>query len=103
MENNWKKGRQLSDEFKADAVNLVKSSHKPTSQIARELDVSYSALKRWVALANKSLEPNDLSDSRSNATSSEISSLRKKIKELEMEKEILKRFAAFWVKETDRK
>lgn len=38
-----------SDEFKAEAVALVRSSDEPVSVVARQLEVSASTLRRWVA------------------------------------------------------
>jgi transposase len=41
-------GRSLSDEFKAEAVSLVQGSGKSVARIAKDLDLTETALRRWV-------------------------------------------------------
>jgi transposase len=86
--------RRYSDEFKADAVALVRKSGRPVRQVAQELGVDDSTLSYWVHTADASLSDEERSDLE------EQRRLRKRIKELEEEVEILKRFTAYWVKET---
>jgi transposase len=88
------RGRRHSEEFKADAVALVRKSGRPIAQIAKELGVDDSTLSYWVRNSDAQLgeaEKAELEEERR---------LRKRIKELEEEVEILKRFTAYWVKET---
>ena len=87
------RGRRYSDEFKADAVALVRRSGRPIAHIAKELGVDDSTLSYWVHQANASLDDDE------KAALDEQRRLRKRIKELEEEVEILKRFTAYWVKE----
>ena len=88
------RGRRHSEEFKADAVALVRKSGRPVAQVAKELGVDDSTLSYWVRNADAQLEGAD------KAELEEQRRLRKRIKELEEEVEILKRFTAYWVKET---
>jgi transposase len=85
---------RYSDEFKADAVALVNKSGRPVAQVAKELGVDDSTLSYWVRNASAALSDDD------KAELEEQRRLRKRIKELEEEIEILKRFTAYWVKET---
>ncbi len=88
------RGRRHSEEFKADTVALVRKSGRPVAQVAKELGIDDSTLSYWVRNADGQLEEAD------KAELEEQRRLRKRIKELEEEVEILKRFTAYWVKET---
>ncbi len=88
------RGRRHSEEFKADAVALVRKSGRPIAQVAKELGVDDSTLSYWVRNSDAQLDDAD------KAELEEQRRLRKRIKELEEEVEILKRFTAYWVKET---
>jgi transposase len=86
--------RSYSDEFRADAVALVHKSGRPVAAVAKELGVDDSTLSYWMRKSKAQLgeaEKSELEEQRR---------LRKRIKELEDEIEILKRFTAYWVKET---
>ena len=94
MEERKKIKPFFTREFKDDAVKLVLTSSRPLTEIARELEVSESALRSWVMQSKpKSQVDGPIS------LEGEIKRLRKENAELKMEKEILKRFSAFWVKE----
>ena len=90
--------RKFTDEFKAKAVELVRSSGKSVSAIAQDLDLTQSALSAWVRQAEV-----DAGRGRSGALTSdereELSRLRKEVRVLKEEREILKKAAAFFAKE----
>src|SRR5438876_8194850 len=89
--------RSFSDEFKAGAVRLVLDESKTIPQVARELDLTQSALRTWVERARA-----DRSKGKTGLTSeerAELARLRKEVRELRMEREILKKAAAFFAKE----
>jgi transposase len=93
--------RQFSPEFKADAVALVRSTGRPIAVIARELGVGESNLSYWLrkeqegrAAADPGRFEAESAEARENAV------LRRRVAELEVEREILKRATAFWVKES---
>jgi len=94
MEDRKKIKPFYSDEFKDDAVRLVRSTSRPLHQVAREIQVAESTLRAWVKARGPSQAP------RPGSLEEENKALRKENAELRMEKEILKRFSAFWVKET---
>ena len=84
-------------EFKEEAVRLVKSSGKPMAQIARELGVSFESLRHWIKQSE--IETGD----RQGLTlgeREELSRLRREVKVLQQEREILKKAAAFFASET---
>lgn len=84
--------RSFSDEFKAGAVRLVLDEGKSISQVATELDLTASALGDWVAR-----ERADRSKGKSGLTTAEreeLAQLRKEVRELRVERDILKQAAA---------
>jgi transposase len=89
--------KSFTDEFKAGAVRLVLDEGKSISQVARDLDLTASALGQWVAQARA-----DRSHGKTGLTTEEreeLRRLRKENRELRMEREILKKAAAFFAKE----
>jgi transposase len=94
--------RAFPPEFKRDAVNLVRSSGRPLAQIARELGIGESSLSYWVAKDRSQRAAADPERfAVETAESDEIKRLRKRVAELETEREILKRAAVFWMKESN--
>ena len=89
--------RQFTDEFKAGAVGLVLDEGKSVAQVARELDLTASALRNWVEHARA-----DRTKGRTGLTREEreeLRRLRKEVRTLRTEREILKKAAAFFAKE----
>jgi transposase len=93
--------RQFSPEFKADAVALVRSSGRSIAAIAREFGVGESNLGYWLKkdqADRKTRDPGRFATE--SAESAENRALRRRVAELEVEREILKRATAFWVRES---
>ncbi len=93
-----RKRRAFTPEFKADAVRLCKTGDRSISQVAKELDLTETALRDWIKRAGVDAG----SGPKSELTSSEreeLTELRRRVKRLEMEREILKKAAAFFAKE----
>ena len=88
--------RRYSEEFKRDAVALFRSSGKPLKEVARQLGISDTSLATWVRDSGNAGGQTDLELSKEEAR------LRKRIRELEEEIEILKRFTKYWVRESGR-
>ncbi|MCJ7780583.1 MAG: transposase [Acidimicrobiia bacterium] len=102
MENQEKPAkrprRKFSDEFKRDAVEIVNSSGKSIAQVARELGIYDSTLGSWV----KQDEINrGVRDGVTTAEREEVTELRRENARLRMERELLKRAVAFWVRESN--
>ncbi len=89
--------RSFTPEFKADAVKLVRTGKSPT-QVAKDLDLTETALREWVKRADADAgigSPNVLTTEERQ----ELSRLRREVKQLRMEREILKAAATFFAKE----
>lgn len=86
-------------EFRADAVALVRSSERPVAQIAKELGVNHETLRSWVRAAEAGEQPGAAEESVKDA---ELARLRKEVAELKLEREILRKAAAYFAKEMDR-
>jgi transposase len=89
--------RRFTADFKAEAVKLVEESGRPLQAVADELGIHVNQLRIWRAeqLAAGSAELL----ARQKAEAAELVRLRREVKRLEQENEILKRAAAFFAKE----
>ena len=88
--------RQFTDEFMAGAVRLVLDEGKTIGAVARDLDLTPSSLANWVRHAQA-----DRTKGKTGLTTeerTELSTLRKENRELRMERDILKKAAAFFAK-----
>jgi len=89
--------RQFTDEFKAGAVRLVLDEGKTVAQAARDLGLTASSLRVWVERARA-----DRTGGKTGLTTeerAEMAALRKEVRTLRMERDILKKAAAFFAKE----
>jgi transposase len=89
--------REFTQEFKRDAVELVRATGRPIAEIARELGIYDSTLGNWVKQAriDRGEREGLTSDERARLRELEADNAR-----LRMERDLLKRTIAFWVKET---
>ena len=94
-----RKRRAFTTEVKAEAVRLVRESGKSVPTVARELDLTETALRSWVRQAEV-----DAGRGAPGALTSEereeLGRLRRETRTLRMEREILKKAAAFFAKES---
>jgi transposase len=89
-----KQRRIFTAEQKADAVRIVEQSEKPISQIAKEIGISESALRKWVNQAK--IDQNGSPEGALTTTErQELTQLRREVKRLEQERAFLKKAAAF--------
>jgi transposase len=85
--------RRFSSEFKAHAVELVRVSGKSATEVAKDLGISTAALCRWVGKAAASTPASE-------SQAAELKRLRKEVETLRMERDFLKKAAAFFAKES---
>jgi transposase len=93
--------RQFSDEFRADVVRLCQSEGESISEVVKRLDLTESAVRGWVAKAEQG-EALDGREGPALTTSEkeELQRLRRENKQLKMERDILKKAATFFAKES---
>jgi len=91
--------RQFSDEFRAGAVRLVLDEGKPIAAVARDLDLTESALRTWVMRARAD-RTNGKVGGLTTAEREELAQLRKEVRQLRVERDVLKKAAAFFAKES---
>jgi transposase len=95
-----RKRRVFTAAFKADAVRLCQAGGRSIGQVAKDLDLGETALRAWVGRAEDVVAAERTpSPTLTTAERSELGELRKRVKRLEMEREILKKAAAFFAKE----
>jgi len=92
--------RKFTDEFKAGAVRLVLDEGKSAGAVARELDLTESALREWVARAQAD-RTKGKSGGLTTAEREELARLRKENRQLKLERDILKKAAAFFARENE--
>ena len=97
--NGRRPRRQFDDEFKAGAVRLVLDERQTVGRVARDLDLTESALRTCVDRARA-----DRTQGRTGLTSEEreeLRRLRKENRRLRVERDVLKKAAAFFAKESE--
>jgi transposase len=95
------KRRKFDAEFREGAVRIVAETGRPIAQVAKDLGINETTLSTWVSRAKKA----DGDGTLSVPEREELARLRrqdaeknKRIKELEMERDVLKRCMVLWVK-----
>jgi transposase len=93
-----RKHTHYSTEFRAEAVRLAETSGQSIRQVALDLGISNQTLGEWIRLAHERPAGAPLTaDERA-----ELAELRRRVKVLETEREILRKAAAFFAQETER-
>ena len=87
------------EEFRRQAIELVQLTGKPASQVAKDLGISDLTLRNWLKQADA--DAGKRPDGLSSDERAELGRLRRENQTLRMEREILKKAAAFFAKETD--
>ncbi len=89
--------RSFTDDYKAGAVRLVLDESKTVAAAARDLGLTESSLRNWVEQARA-----DRTKGKTGLTAAErdeLTRLRKDVRELRMERDVLKKAAAFFAKD----
>ena len=94
-----RKRRSFTPAYKAEVVELIRTSGKSISAVATELDLSETAVRAWVQQGTVD-RVGDPAGALTTAERVELADLRRRVKTLEMEREILKKATAFFAKES---
>jgi transposase len=89
--------RKFSEEFRRDAVELVLTTGRPIAEVAKELGLYDSTLGNWVRQAQIDRGEREGLSSEDRARLRELEAENAKLR---MERDLLKRTVAFWVKES---
>src|SRR5260221_3133313 len=90
--------RVFSEEFRAGAVRLVLEEGKSAGVVARDLDLTESALRGWVARAQAD-RTKGKSGGLTTLEREELAHLRKEVRQLRLERDVLKKAAVFFANE----
>jgi transposase len=91
--------RSFTPEFKAQTVELLRTSGKSVGQVCRDLDLTETAVRRWLAQADVDAGRRD---GLTTAEREELTQLRREVRVLRQERDILAKATAFFAKETTR-
>ena len=94
--NDKKQRKDFTDEFKNDAVKLVTEQGYTSNEVGRRLGINHSNVSRWVREYRRRLE----NPTNTPELEAEVKRLKKENKRLLMEREILKKAAAFFANES---
>ena len=92
--------RRFTREFKLEAVKLVKERGVTAAQAARDLDVHENVLRKWVRELTADPQQAFPGKGVMKPEQAEIDRLRKEVAKLKMERDILKKAAAYFAKES---
>jgi transposase len=93
--------RSFTPEFKAEIVELCQRGDRSIGQVARDFDLTETAVREWVRQAERDAGTGTRGDGGlTSAERQELSALRRENQRLRQDVEILKRATAFFVQET---
>ena len=93
-----RKNAPYTPEFRRQMIELVRSGRSPES-LAKEFEPTAQAIRNWVAQAER--EAGGRNDGLTTAERDEINRLRREVKQLKLERDILSKAAAWFARETD--
>ena len=91
--------RTFSKEFKAETVALVEEQGMKIGRVAKDMGLNWSQVNKWVKQAQA--DRGERSDMLTTEEKAELRSLRREVRTLKMEREILKKATAFFAKESE--
>lgn len=94
--------RNFTKEFKLEAVRLVRDSGKPLTQVARELGIQRDLLYGWKRRFGNTINPEEVFPGNGALTpeAEEIRRLRRRLQEVEQERDFLKKATAYFARES---
>lgn len=99
MRNHQGRGRPYTPEFRREAIELYRVSGRAVAVVAKDVGVASETLGRWVRQAE--IDAGDRQEVLSAESQSEVVALRRRVRRLEQEREILVKAAAFFARESE--
>ena len=93
------KRRVFTPEFKAEVVNLVLEHNRAVSDVCRELGLGETAVRRWISQTQTD-RGKGTAGALTSAEREELTRLRRDVRRLQMERDILKKATVFFAKES---
>jgi transposase len=91
--------RRYTEEFKKEAVRLVRESAHPVAQVARDLGISDNVLYRWRA-QHRQAEAHGTTRAAQRTEAEELTRVKRELARVTQERDFLKRAAAFFARES---
>jgi len=91
-----RKKNNYTYEFKTQAISLVRDAKRPAAEVSRELGINTNTLYNWLGSAEKGSSKQVSNDD----ILSENKRLKKELAQAQLERDILKKAAAYFAKET---
>jgi len=91
--------RQYTEDFKQEAVRLVRESARPVAQVARDLGIPENLLYRWRA-QHRQAESQGTTRAGQRIEAEELMRLKRELTRVTQERDFLRRAAAFFAKES---
>ena len=91
--------RRYTEEFKQEAVRLVRDSAHPLAQVARDLGIPDNVLYRWTA-QHRQAEAHGTTRVAQRAEAEELTRVKRELARVTQERDFLKRAAAFFARES---
>jgi transposase len=101
MNQQKRQRRDFTDEFKNDAIKLVTEQGYSCTEVSRRLGVNHTNISRWVRQYRNELDGSGQNTGSTRELENEVKQLKKENKRLLMEREILKKAAAFFANESN--
>jgi transposase len=93
---------KYTSEFRREALELVTSSEQSVAEVARSLGMSAQTLGNWVKADRERREREHDPEALSESEREELARLRREVAELRVDREILRKAAAYFARETMR-
>jgi len=91
--------RRYTEDFKREAVRLVRESAHPVAQVAQDLGISDNVLYRWRA-QHRQAEASGTTRAAQRAEAEELTRVKRELARVTQERDFLKRAAAFFARES---
>lgn len=95
-----RKRRSFTDEYKSEVVKLIREQGRSLGRVCEELDLTESAVRRWVQRAEMEVGSGQQQGALTSAEREEFRRLRRELKVVRMERDLLKKATAFFAKES---